>query len=52
MEFSGQEAVVTGGAQGIGRAVSEKLIERGARVVLWDLDAELARRTASELGAE
>lgn len=51
-DFSDQVAVVTGGAQGIGRAVSEKLITSGARVVIWDVDAELARRTASELGAE
>ncbi len=50
MEFAGQVAVVTGGAQGIGRAVCEELQQRGARVVIWDNDQELAAKTAAELG--
>lgn len=52
MDFSGQVAVVTGGAQGIGRAVCEKLQKGGARLVIWDNDAGLAEQTAAELGAE
>ncbi len=34
----GSTAVVTGGARGIGLLVAERLVRRGARVVLWDLD--------------
>ncbi len=49
-EFSGQVAVITGGAQGIGRAVAEALAKGGARLALWDLDGDLAAQTASELG--
>lgn len=44
-------AVVTGGAQGIGRAVAERLIAGGATVTLWDRDRGLVERTAEEIGA-
>jgi 3-oxoacyl-[acyl-carrier protein] reductase len=47
--FVGRAAVVTGGAQGIGRAVVEKLIGGGASVAIWDRDKALAERTAGEL---
>ena len=50
MDFGGQTAVVTGGAQGIGRAVAERLARAGARLVLWDLDGDLAAATAGEIG--
>ena len=52
MDFTGQTAVVTGGAQGIGRAVAERLTAAGARVALWDLDAGLADETAAALGGD
>ncbi len=44
-------AVVTGGARGIGRGVAAQLVRRGYAVVLTDLDADAARRTAAEVGA-
>ncbi len=50
MSFEGQVAIVTGGAQGIGRAVAERLQAGGAQIVLWDLDGDLAAATAEELG--
>lgn len=46
-----QVAIVTGGAQGIGYAVAERLIAQGAAVALWDLDMTLAQQSASTLGA-
>jgi 2-dehydro-3-deoxy-L-rhamnonate dehydrogenase (NAD+) len=38
LDFSGRTAVVTGGAQGIGAAIAERLRTSGARVHVWDLD--------------
>jgi NAD(P)-dependent dehydrogenase (short-subunit alcohol dehydrogenase family) len=37
-DFSGQIAIVTGGARGIGRAVATQLVRFGARVWIWDID--------------
>lgn len=50
MDFGGRVAVVTGGAQGIGGAVAERLAAGGARLALWDLDLALAEETARRLG--
>lgn len=50
MDLHGRVAAVTGGAQGIGRAMAEALVARGMRVAIGDLDAELAVRTAETLG--
>lgn len=49
--FDGAVAVVTGGASGIGRALAEKLVKRGAEVVLADLQIELAKKVASDIRA-
>lgn len=45
-----QTAIVTGGAQGIGGAVSAQLAAQGVRVAIWDMDAALAEAKAAELG--
>ena len=44
-------AIVTGGAQGIGYAVAQRLIAAGASVALWDMDVTLAKEAAADLGA-
>ena len=51
MTFDNQVAVVTGGAQGIGEAVARRLIRGGARVALWDANAEAVAATAGAIGA-
>lgn len=43
-------AIVTGGASGLGRAVAQALHDAGARVALFDLNAELGAQAAAELG--
>src|SRR6478609_6816876 len=45
-------AIVTGSARGIGRATAELLSEHGAKVVINDLDADLAGQAASEIAGE
>lgn len=49
--ISGANVVVTGAGSGIGRALATRMAAEGARVVVNDLDAGAAQRTASEIGA-
>ena len=51
-DLKGRRAVVTGGAQGFGRAIAERFLDSGASVSLWDLDAALMTATAGELSAK
>ena len=46
MSFVGSTAIVTGGASGIGLAISERLARDGAKVSIFDLDLEAAERAA------
>jgi len=45
-------AIVTGSARGIGRATAELLAEQGAKVLINDLDGDVAEQTASEIGGD
>ena len=45
-------AIVTGSARGIGRATAELLSEHGAKVIINDLDADLAEQAASEIAGD
>ncbi len=51
-KLSGKIAVVTGGAQGIGKAISKRLAEDGASVAIFDLKVEGGNATATEIGAQ
>lgn len=50
IDLNGRVAIVTGGAQGIGRAVAERLAASGAKVAIWDLDGKLATDAAASIG--
>ena len=49
IDLAGQRAVVTGGAQGIGLSIVNRLLVSGATVSLWDQDASLLEQAYSEL---
>jgi hypothetical protein len=52
IDLEGRNAIVTGGAQGIGRSIVERLVASGAHVEIWDLDAGLAEETAKAVGGK
>jgi len=49
LELTGKVALVTGGAQGIGKAIALLLASHGADVAVWDINLEKAQETASEI---
>jgi NAD(P)-dependent dehydrogenase (short-subunit alcohol dehydrogenase family) len=52
MELTGNSAIVTGGASGLGAATARALAERGARVVVFDRNEEGAKQVAAAVGGE
>jgi NAD(P)-dependent dehydrogenase (short-subunit alcohol dehydrogenase family) len=52
IDLNGRCAVVTGGAQGFGRAIAERFAASGAKVAIWDHDLPLAEKTAKEIDKE
>ncbi len=52
IDLAGRRAVVTGGAQGIGLAVVERLRAGGAAVAIWDRDEPLLQRTVKALSTD
>jgi 3-oxoacyl-[acyl-carrier protein] reductase len=50
--LDGKAAIVTGSARGIGRATAELLAEHGARVLVNDLDGDVAEQAAAEIAGE
>ena len=49
IDLQGRNAVVTGGARGIGLAIAQRLLASGAQCSLWDLDAEALRAATKAL---
>lgn len=49
-DLAGRRAIVSGAAQGIGRAIAERLVAGGARVAIADINADGANAAAAELG--
>jgi len=50
--LDGKVAIVTGSARGIGRATAELLSQQGAKVLINDLDTDVAEQTASEIAGD
>jgi 2-dehydro-3-deoxy-L-rhamnonate dehydrogenase (NAD+) len=51
IDLKNRIAVVTGGAQGIGKAATERFVASGAKVAIWDHDIKLAEKTAAAIGS-
>src|SRR3979490_3440257 len=49
IDLAGRRAVITGGAQGIGRAIAERFLESGASVSVWDRNQAATDSTVQEL---
>ena len=43
-DLTNRVAIVTGGAQGFGLAITERFIKSGAKVVIWDIDENEAKK--------
>ena len=52
MKLDGKVCIITGAAQGIGKAIAERLASEGASVVIVDVNGELAEETAAEIRAD
>ena len=44
-------AIVTGGAQGFGYAITERFIKSGAKVVIWDIDENEAKKALEKISS-
>ena len=50
--FSGRVAIVTGGAQGFGLAISKRIIQSGGKVVIWDIDNDAIEKAKKEINSD
>ncbi|WP_419960902.1 3-hydroxyacyl-CoA dehydrogenase [Psychrobacillus sp. BM2] len=50
MDINNKVAIVTGGASGLGFATVEQLLQKGAKVVIFDVNEELAKQVSQEFG--
>ena len=50
-DLSNRVAIVTGGAQGFGFAITERFIKSGAKVIIWDIDKKAAEEAIDKLNS-
>ena len=50
--FEGQVAIITGGAQGFGYAISKKIINSGGKVIIWDIDKKAIDIAKKDINSE
>ena len=52
LDLKGRHAVITGGASGLGYAISERMLASGATVTWWDVNADVMANAAKSMGAD
>ena len=50
--LSNRVAIVTGGAQGFGLAITDRFIQSGAKVIIWDIDKEAAETAIKKISSK
>ena len=50
--LTGRRAIVTGGAQGFGYAITKRFIESGAEVIIWDIDQKAIDKAIRDLSSK
>jgi 3-oxoacyl-[acyl-carrier protein] reductase len=51
LDLKGRHAIITGGASGLGYAISERMIASGATVTWWDVNADVMAKAMASIGA-
>ena len=51
-DLTNRVAIITGGAQGFGLAITERFIQSGAKVIIWDIDEDGAKKAIDKIGSE
>ncbi len=51
-DFKDRVAIVTGGAQGFGLAITKRFIKSGAKVIIWDIDKKTAEEAVTKINSE
>ena len=51
-DLNNRVAIVTGGAQGFGLAISQRFIEAGAKVIIWDIDEDAIKKTLDKIDSK
>ncbi|WP_435148310.1 SDR family NAD(P)-dependent oxidoreductase [Candidatus Pelagibacter bacterium nBUS_32] len=51
-DLTNKVAIITGGAQGFGFAISERFIQSGAKVIMWDIDEDAAKKAKEKINSD
>ena len=52
LDLKDRVAIITGGAQGFGLAISKRIIQSGGKVVIWDIDENAIKSAIDEISSE
>ena len=52
LDFKDRVAIITGGAQGFGLAISKRIIQSGGKVVIWDIDESAIKSAIDEISSD